>query len=179
VSKRASRCSGGSPVEFIWAGPGAAPSDPIEKVLAHFESLMKRDDLYWEPRHWAITKSELKNLLKRASQGRLKPVVHIKDIDRGAGEFVFEIIYDFNIVRVSADGTRAHKKARVRLYISEPPNYPGQIVGLHLHEKVVANDNRETNRLQNIEIDKAIQKYKDGRPNNWGIQNLAPQPEDE
>jgi hypothetical protein len=142
--------------------------------VALFEKLMKRDDLFWEPRHWAIVKSEFKSLLKRATAGSLKPVTHVKDIDRAAKEFVFEIRHDFQVVEIDANGNKTHRKTRVRLYITEPPAHPDHVIGLHLHEKVVVDgDNDETNRLQNIEIDAAVARYNRGRANNWGITDLA------
>lgn len=170
--KRESRCSGKSPLDFAWAGiPQPAALDPIDAAVRTFESLMKAPaDRFWDPHHWAITKGEFRSLLVRACAGRLIPLTHVKEIDRAAGEHVFEIVYETRVIRVDSAGNRYSERVQVRMYISEPPGYPSHFVGLHVHEKeIIPGDHKRENELQNIEIDVAVNYYELGRPSNWGI----------
>lgn len=167
---RSSRCSGRTPIALVWAGIPSPGIVGIEAAVTAFERLVRTSDREWDPRHWAMLKSEFRNLLRRAERGALIPVTHVKDIDRGASEFVFEILHNFNVIERGLDDERVSKKVKVRFYVSEPPAHPNAILGLHVHEKeIIPGDHSEENRLQNVEIDVAISYYELGRSTSWGL----------
>lgn len=144
----------------------------VEAALQVFTDLVKTSDREWDPRHFAMTKSEFKFRLNQARKGKLKPLVQVAEIDRGRSEYIFEIKYDFNAIVRDLNGERAVQKARTRLYISEPMSEPDSFVGLHMHDKPdLPGDNPEMNRLQNIEIDIAIRYFDLGSSSRWNLEN--------
>jgi hypothetical protein len=171
MQKRSSRCSAGGTLTFAWSGkPSPEAADQIDAAVRTFEDVARTPERIWDPRHWAITRAEFRNLLIRATNGRLIPLTHVKEIDRARREFVFEIKYDFRAISLDAKNKRVGSKVKTRTYTSEPPEFADSFVGLHVHQKIeIPGDNAETNRLQNVEIDVAVRYYELGRPNNWGL----------
>lgn len=167
-----SRCTQKAPLEFAWAGIGQPTAvDAVEAAVLTFEQLIDNvPGLFWDPRHRAITIAEYRGRLKRGMAGRLEPVTHVKEMDRAREEHVFELIYDFNVIELDANGVRKSRKMKTRTYFSEPPEHPKHFVGLHMHEKIlVPHDHGAENDLQNVEVDVAVRYYDLGRATKWGI----------
>lgn len=60
---------------------------------------------------------------------------------------------------------------RVRMYHAEPRLYTNLMVGLRAHFKWVAGPSAEVNRRQNMEISRAVSRYKDGADREWRCQD--------
>ena len=170
MPNRSSRCSAGGPLVFAYYPVKLTPSeDAIEAAAEEFEELMRRPGRRWSPTSWRLERRRFTRRLEAACAGGLEPVTHVKDIDRGAHEYLFEIRWDIGILE-HRDGRDVHDTVPVRLYHAEPTTMTDVILGLHLHEKeIVDGDTDATNDLQDIEIDKAIKRFHDGRPVKWGI----------
>lgn len=171
MSDRPSRCSAGKTLDFAFYPDAPAPTTAaIQAATEAFTRVMQRPGLLWSPYSWPLERRRFTRLLEQACIGALVPVDHVKDIDRGAHEYLFEIRWTIGVLEQGEDGSRRQSSVQVRLYHAEPANAIDIFVGLHLHEKrIVEGDPDATTTLQNHHIDIAIAKFHRGRSTRWGI----------
>lgn len=175
-----SRCSSGSPIDFHWFEHGAS-EDTTHATSAEneFVRVLESEDRYWTGPSLAIARSEFRRLVRRASAGRATPVTHVKAIRDTEHEHLYELRWTISTISlgdVRSDGREPERKGeqwQVRMYHSEPELWPLNFVGLHIHHKVIAETTAETDRLQDVEIDRAISRYWLGAPTEWGLR-IAP-----
>ncbi|MEG8034238.1 hypothetical protein QP157_02560 [Sphingomonas sp. LR61] len=142
----------------------------IAAAAEEFHELMHRSGWLWSPYNWPLEKRRFTKRLEDACAGTLVPVEHVKDIDRGAHEYLFEIRWKIKVLEQLPDGKRANRSVEVRLYHAEPSTMTDVFVGLHLHEKqIVKGNTRATRDLQDAQIDIAIARFHEGRPVHWGL----------
>ena len=144
---------GNAPIRFHWY---QIPEEPT--LMARFESLF---DGYSVPDgELARFKGEFRERVLRAMAGRLAPITEVRDIQRHPKVGLYEIKWRFDI--------GDEDEVLVRMYHVEPVEIPACVVSVHIHRKELGRDSRETNRLQNSEIDFAETRYWTGRPARWG-----------
>lgn len=56
----------------------------------------------------------------------------------------------------------------LRQYHGEPRHLSDHLISTHFHVKMIMGTQEETDRLQQVEIDKARNRYSAGSPVNWG-----------
>lgn len=157
-------CSSGRPVTYLWRGgvdiPGSATD--IQQTSAHLITLLKNEGFQFNPYTEAFVEAQIEDRLLVAERGRLKPVEHIKRIQRSGKLDLFEIRWNnIELSRVldKASGlVGSPETVPIRLYIVEADQ--PKVVGLLIHRKVIVEgETEETRRRQNCEIDKAIGIY--------------------
>lgn len=164
-----SRCSVPAGPAFRWYGdPLCSPGDDLTTAVdALFASLVGPTRL-WNPYAKQMVKSEFKARIKKASEGRLRPVDEIKAVDVRNPPPLYEIRWQgIKVTDRAADGTQTFGEAIVRMYHSEPASHPGHFIAHHAHEK--RTDVADVNAAQQVEINKAIAWYDKGKPSGWGI----------
>lgn len=116
----------------------------------------------------------LEERLELAEKGRLTPEEHVKSIASQPQLDMFEIrwnnIHVVDVDRVTGLYGDGHS-AMVRLYYIEESGQDW-IVGLHVHEKEIGDDDAHTNQLQNQEIDKAVMLSNQLQADNWWVKEL-------
>lgn len=168
---RLSRCSCRGVLGFYWWGEPLQPTLSAEDAAAlAFANIMKPAGRIWTIYSWSMVKAEFLDRLGEAQLGRLVPVDHVKDIVRGDPADLFEIRWQFDVLSGRPIGDPVEETIHIRLYHSEPGRHQTCFVGLHIHQKaIVLGDDLRTRDLQNIEIDRAIDRHDDGDPVDWGI----------
>lgn len=138
-------------------------------------------DRRWSPYNSETTRSEFRGRLREAARGRLRPVDHVKCLDRGEAQCLFEVRWSGVTVQEvdrrpeagkNPDGSLKviHVDVEARLIHAEPTSLSLAALGLHAHEKVVfPRDRARTRAAQNAEIDIAIGLYRAGLPTRWGV----------
>lgn len=121
-----------------------------------------------------MCEAEIEDRLQLAELGGLRPIDHVKRIQRVPEISMFEIRW--NQIHVTkqdrVSGTYQGAEVMVRLYYAEEGK--PWVVGLRVHEKTIGATEEETNRLQNDEISKAETYFKARRKDRWGVDELAP-----
>lgn len=115
-----------------------------------------------------MARSEFKARIKKASEGRLRPVDEVKPVDVRNPPPLYEIRWQrINVTDLGPDGVSpSFGEAIVRMYHSEPTSKPGYFIGHHAHENLI--DVADVNASQQIEINRAIAWYNQGEPTGWG-----------
>lgn len=173
VTSKFSVCSQGGPVSYYWrfcTGGGH-----IEQTSSRVVETLQKAGYVLTGYAAEICEAEIEDRLELAERGGLKPVEHVKRIQRSPEVDMFEIRWNHIMVmeqdRVS--GEYQDVKALIRLYYFEQGE--PWVVGLHLHEKVIVDgDEAETSRLQNVEIDQARECFEQCRESRWGLDELSP-----
>ena len=163
-----SNCAVGVDVDFYWAGcPSEFLEDHIEQAKdALFAALGERRQLLWNPHAEAMVKAEIKDRLRQAARGQLKPVDEVKSL-RGGRDHLFEIRWQgIAITERLEDGTHRHVKTNLRLIFAEPPELSVAAVGLVAVEKP---EGEEGKALQDAAINEAERRYHAGLPRRWGL----------
>lgn len=167
-----SRCSAASPVTFRWWGfPPQAEKDDIETAVdVLIDCIRNQEGRVWSPHALAMARAEFRQRIRKAANGRLRPIEQVKPVDTKNPPPLYEIRWQ-NIPITERDGSggTSHGEAIVRMYHSEPDSAPGYFVGHHAHEKRL--DVPDVNAEQQTQIKIAIAWHDHGRNNNWGIEN--------
>lgn len=103
---------------------------------------------------------EFRDRMLLLTEGKLRPVHHIQDLDRPTNIRLYEVRFRFEF---GNDG-----EIRVRAYHSEQKDMYSTVIGLHMHVKNTL-PGVDVRALQDLEIDKAAARYWQGRPSNWGL----------
>lgn len=121
----------------------------------------------------AMCEAEIEDRLELAQAGRLRPIDHVKRIQRVPEISMFEIRWDHIQVTTKDPVSWEYQgtNVMVRLYYAEEGE--PWVVGLRVHEKIIGFTDKETNRLQNEEIDKAEKYFTARRSGRWGVTELA------
>lgn len=168
-------CSSGRPVSFFWRN--GVQHLHLDSAVEALMAAIQKSNRVPNPSLDALNRAAFKRRLKDATRGRLRVGDEVRSIDRPRAR-IFEIRWQSIAVderdpvtwMITPRGT-----ALVRLYYIEPVKSPW-IVGLHAHEKVlVKDDDQETLRLQDLEIDVAVRLAVDERDTTWGVPEIAPQ----
>lgn len=169
-----SRCSVPTGPTFRWYGdPLCDPGEDVATAVdALFQSLVRPGRL-WNPYAKQMARSEFKARIKKASEGRLRPVDEVKAVDVLNPPPLYEIRWQgISVTELAPDGvTQSFGEAVVRMYHSEPTSKPRHFIGHHAHEKNLAAAN--INAAQQVEINKAIAWYRQGESTGWGIDSSA------
>lgn len=165
-----SRCSQESTLDFFWFDARGASVAPFEDAVKALWAATNVDGRLWNPWTQANVIAGFKDRLVAAQAGELEPVDLVKEIVGATDEHIFEIRWDVNVTEKDLLGGKVFKTVQVRLYHSEPSNFIDSFVGLHAHEKEIdPTSEAETNRLQDAEIQVAVDLFYAGRPQRWGI----------
>ena len=169
-----SRCSSGNPVEFWWFGESSGASGGnLEKFLSFFETKLNRKNLILNEFTIASAKAEIRGLLQRAMQGRLKPIKQIKVIAGKRIPTLFEIRWqNIPMLEVQNNGEIKTVYLMFRMYHSEPEEVPGYFVAHHIHEKDISQQD-EIKSKQNREIERARNYFELGKAIQWGLGGLT------
>jgi len=166
-----SNCCLGVPVDFYMVPCDAATQDEHIEAAAQslWEAIRQPGVRAWHPRHKMMVLAEFRDRLRVATQGRLKPVTHIKPL-RGGRCHLYEIRWQhINVALLGPDNQiSGHDHVHMRLVHTEPHELGTSFVGLHAHEKLVLDD-KATHDAQDLEIDKAERIFDAGYPTLWGI----------
>lgn len=103
-----------------------------------------------------MLKAEVYDRIRVACLGRLGDPEQVKAIAQDPN--VWEIRWE-NLPGVGS----------VRLYVAEPPLFPGVLLALHVHRKLITGTDEEKRADQNAAIAVALRRYGLGRANRWGI----------
>lgn len=118
-------------------------------------------------------KSQFRQRIHDAERGRLVPRDECKPIRRDP--YLYEIRWtgvEIPVVDAATGLFLEPHRAHFRLYFAEESG-ARWFLGLHVHEKVVdSEDEAEVYRLQDEEIDRALEVYRRGRAG-WGVPELA------
>lgn len=166
-----SNCCLGVPVDFYMVPCTATTQDEhVEAAVQRlWEAIRKPGVRAWHPRHKMMILAEFRDRLRVATQGRLKPITHIKGLRDGRCH-LYEIRWqDVPISLLGSDGKPSgNDHVHVRLIHTEPHKLGVSFVGLHAHEKLVLGD-EATHDAQDLEIDEAERIFDAGYPTSWGI----------
>jgi len=164
---RTSNCSLGVLVDFYWhACPRTA--DHMEAALSALWAALQRPERRWNPWTSSMIKAELRDRLRVAAQGGLKPVDEVKRI--GEGDVLFEIRWlDLAVTDVDGKGDLLHHATGLRLLHAEPLALSVCAVGLHAHEKPHSQDASVVREAQDREIDVALDRYHAGVGSLWNL----------
>ncbi len=171
---RPSRCSSGNPVEFWWFGESSGESGGnLENFLNFFETKLNRINLILNEFTIAAAKAEIRGLLQRAMQGRLKPIKQIKVIAGKKIPTLFEIRWqNIPMPEVQSNGDIKTVYLMFRMYHSEPEDVPGYFIAHHFHEKDISRQD-EIKSKQNKEIECARNYFELGKATQWGLGGLT------
>lgn len=138
------------------------------------------DDFWMTPYMKADLRSEFRKRLKRVERGQLRNYHHVDSIARDPSVDLYEIRWgDLLLGRVDhVSGVNlAAAKAEARLYHVE---FDGHywVVGLHAHDKRFGDGVEADREAQNVEIDRALARVRDGLPARWDVPELQDQPLD-
>lgn len=108
------------------------------------------------PTETEMLKAELVDRIRVACLGRLGDPEQVKAIAQDPN--VWEIRWE-NLPRVGS----------VRLYVAEPPLFPGVLLALHVHRKLITGTEDEKRADQNAAIALALRRYGLGQASRWGL----------
>lgn len=144
----------------------------IEETVQYALDLLRNSGYRVEGFYQDELEAQIEDLLEAAEAGELRPLDHVKSISKARPLDIFEIRWNdlivFKIDKVSSHYVKT--SVLLRLYFVEEGDQ--WVVGLHLHEKQKVKDRAEEARLQNLQIDKAIQVCKESSNENWGVSAL-------
>lgn len=170
VTNNNSVCSGGIPVDYYWR----------QCVSSHhiFETVQKLMGILYEKYHLneykaAYAEAQFYALLEKATQGKLVPIDHVKQISRSPDVDMYEIRWNDIEVRLVDKVTGMYGDScsiMMRLYYFELGEL--WVVGLRCHEKLVGATDDETRNQQNEQIDCAIECFWETAQDRWGIPEL-------
>lgn len=173
MAKSTSVCSCGAPVAFYWRECVAA--DHVASAVEHLMQLVtgppgRTTNDYID----ADNEEAFDRRLRRATEGRLIPVDHVKCIASVPAVDMFEIRWQGikAIARNPVSGLiEGDLQLHMRLYYIEEGEQ--WVVGMHAHEKRIAESEEETRELQNSEIAKAEHHALAGSARRWGVEELT------
>lgn len=173
ASRDRSLTQSGQAVNFYWR---YEPSqDEEDHIKAAVEALVKAADgddrrVSSNPFLLADAKGRFRSRLKLLTRGGLKPVEEVRALKRPRSP-LFEVRWQNVRGRTKTDdGTYTHADILLRMIFAEPPELGDAALGLHAHEKIVVEgDKQETKRLQDMEIDHAARLYEEGDECHWGV----------
>lgn len=168
----------GKPVIFYWR-QGIAGLH-IDCAIEDLLRAIQKPDRVATPYADADHRAQFKRRLRDATRGRLvvsEGETPVKEIQRPEAR-LFEIRWQ-DILVDDRDPVswlvKPRRPALVRLYYLEPAT-TRWVVGLHTHEKVVIDgDEEETRRLQDDEIDVAVERATGQASEGWAVPELAGQ----
>jgi hypothetical protein len=171
-----SRCSQAVPQIYVWVGTSAEKSD-IEAAAEALMAAIEEPGRLWNMWNRASTKAEFAGRLRAAQRGELKPIDEVKYLERGSQAWLYEIRWqDISVRHRTPEGVLSFLSLKVRALHAETSSLPMHLIGLHAHEKIIVDvegdpeaSRAETARAQNREIDKAVKRFWDEQPSNWGI----------
>lgn len=173
MAKTTSVCSCGRPVAFYWRE--CVLVDHVRAAVAHLmEIVAARPGCTTNDYIDADNENAFERRLKLATRGRLKPSDHVKTIASVRSADMFEIRWtDIKaIARNAVSGLiEGDLCLHIRLYYIEEGG--PWIVGLHAHEKQLADSEEQTRRLQDVEIGKAEAHARAGAERRWGVDALC------
>lgn len=167
-----SRCSQRSSIVFHWFdGLDHSGQDPLEVAADEFMSALKGPGRLWNPYAEAMTRSEFKKRVNKASRGELKPVEEVKGVDEERPAPLYEIRWQGITVheRGESDSPDRYMDVAVRMYHSEPTVVPDYFIGHHIHEKEVSDDVNIV-AAQDAEISKARNLFYLGEAKQWFLE---------
>lgn len=160
-----SNCCKGLPVDIYWRYCPAEEDEGhiVAIVQALFDAIAGADRV-WNPFSGAIVRAEFTNRLRKAAQGDLVPVDHLKSL-RGGRDNLFEIRWlDINVTERSGGRIR-HVTTGARLIHAEPLKVSVGMVGLLAHEKGPGT----AASAQDERIDQAEVVFHGGYDDTWSI----------
>ncbi|ASY14411.1 hypothetical protein A1sIA53_02415 [Candidatus Planktophila dulcis] len=165
-----SRCSAGKPIRLRWFGfPQARLGEDLEVASRKFLDVISNKNRDINQYVSSMAVAEFKQRIRMAQAGLLTPQREIKPIDSSVAPLLFEIRWQAITVRErNGSGVFEDKRLLVRMYHSEPEEFPGFFVAHHIHEKNISGDG-STWLMQNEEISTAIGYWQAGLSTNWGI----------
>lgn len=144
----------------------------IEETVQYALDLLRDSGYRVEGFYQDELEAQIEDLLEAAEAGELRPLDHVKRISKAKPLDLFEIRWNdlivFKIDKVSSQYVRT--SVLLRLYFVEEGEQ--WVVGLYLHEKQKVKDKAEEARLQNLQIDKAMQVCEESSRENWGVSAL-------
>ena len=164
-------CSGGGQVHYFWRF--CSTSKHIEETAKFATEKLIKSGYRVAGILQADLEGQIEELLECAERGELEPLKHIKRIHRAKPLDIYEIRWtDIKVLtEEKASGLYSQANVHLRLYTVEEGG--SWVVGLYLHEKKIVNvDEAETNMLQNIEIDAAIELCEKCSEDNWKVSEL-------
>ncbi len=169
-----SRCSSGNPVDFWWFGDQNTDNGGnLDKFLTHFERTFCRKNLILNDFTISAARAEIRGLLERAMQGRLKPIKQIKVLAGKSIPTLFEIRWqNIPMAELQPNGEIKTVYLMFRMYHSEPEEVPGFFIAHHIHEKDVSQQ-EEIRAKQNKEIAVARRYFELGKTIKWGLGGLT------
>ena len=170
---RSSNCTLDVDVDFYWhVTASSAEVDQIEQAVdALWDAIRRPGQRRWSPYASAHVRSEFRDRLVVAASGGLRPHDEVKPVGNEQAA-LFEIRWvDIDVIDLDERMEPVeYRTVGARLYHSEPLVLSVAAVGLHAHEKVIVDgDDRETHRLQDLEIAVAEVLYFQGIGSRWGI----------
>ncbi|QTF71245.1 hypothetical protein [Arthrobacter woluwensis] len=165
-----SRCGSKQALTFRWYGypQCAAEDDNLKFAVDVLMDKLSPKGRLWSPHAVAMTRSELRSRIRKASLGQLVPVDEVKAVDENNPPPLYEIRWQgISVLDREPDGTERHHNIKVRMYHSEPTELPGHFIGHHGHEKDL--DAEDINAAQDLEIAVALGWYQHGQASKWGI----------
>lgn len=171
--ERVSNCCRGTSVEFYWAYcPAPTQDEHIEwAVELLWDAIAKPGERGWSPQAKAMARSEFRDRIRAATEGGLIPRDELKPLRQGEPP-IFEIRWQaISVLELDENhAPREYHEVAVRLIHAEPDELGVCAVGLHAHEKVFfEGDKVATRRAQNREIDEAVNRYRNGVGEVWGL----------
>lgn len=166
-------CSQGGPVSYYWRF--CVDGRHIEQTASHVVEILRKAGYVLKGYAAEMCEAEIEDRLELAECGGLKPVEHVKRIQRSPEVDMFEIRWNHIMVMEQdlVSGGYRDAEALIRLYYFEQGE--PWVVGLHLHEKMIIDgDEAETARLQNIQIDQARKCFEECQDTGWGVGELSP-----
>lgn len=170
-----SRCVGGRPVRYQWAG------EPLNRSPEHGETVSKVVVTWFadraenqefatgniDSRHFnkylIKLKAFLEEKLDRLQEGKLTPGSEVIEVERAVGQNIFELHWHFETV------AQKKGKTQIRHYEAESDEVENSVFGLVLHVKDVAGNDTEIRKKQNTEIDAARELYSRHSGNGWKL----------
>jgi hypothetical protein len=117
----------------------------------------------------AIARAEFRHTLNLALIGQLSPSRQVKPIESANPPPFFEIRWQgVTVQEWQLDGQLQDRRLLIRMYHSEPSDFPDYFIGHHIHEKLITGD-QSTWLLQNEEIEIALSIYQSGLQEKWGL----------
>lgn len=170
---KVSVCSRRKPVDFYWRS--CVDGGHIDAAVdALMRSIRRADRTAINPYLDADNEAMFRVRLELAEQGQLVPDDHVKTISFDPALDMFEIRWlDVQAITqdlVSGLYGRRVTDINVRLYYIEL-GY-AWVVGLLAHEKVYGLDDEETNRLQDVRIERAVSICRGDAARWWGVPEL-------
>lgn len=174
MAKPTSVCSCNAPVTFCWRE--CVTPVHVSAAVEHLMHLVaQRPGRTTNEYIDADNEDAFERLLTRATQGRLKPIDHVKTIASVPAMDMFEIRWTTikAIARNPVSGLiEGDLTLHVRLYYVEEGE--PWIVGLYAHEKeIVDGDDDETRRRQNEHIQAAEAYALANAHRRWGVEALS------